>query len=129
MRTSLLGHNQAWRVHAGVLSLWSEAGKRLAEDKATHGRAVSALQWSPDGSRLVTGDESGKVSAPSAARRASWRGDGASKACMHPRACTITRPTVMGASNGVCQLLILSDERSQVRFNLAWLLSSETCHL
>jgi len=45
----------------GVLSLWSEAGKRLAEDKATHGRAVSALQWSPDGSRLVTGDESGKV--------------------------------------------------------------------
>ena len=44
-----------------MLSFWTEKENRLAEDKATHTRALLSLEWSPDGSRLLTGDDSGKV--------------------------------------------------------------------
>eukprot|EP00854_Cymbomonas_tetramitiformis_P005426 gene5426-6578_t len=45
----------------GTLSFWSEAERRVSEDKQTHSSAITCLEWSEDGSRLLTGDEGGKV--------------------------------------------------------------------
>jgi len=45
----------------GVISFWSEADRRLSEDKQTHSASISSMHWSADGTRLLSGDDSGKV--------------------------------------------------------------------
>ena len=46
-----------WRD--GCVSLWAEKERSLREDAVSHKGGVTMLQWSPDGSRLLTGDEKG----------------------------------------------------------------------
>ena len=43
----------------GALSLWSDGGGPLREERAHRNNAVTALRWSDDGSRLVSGDSGG----------------------------------------------------------------------
>ena len=45
----------------GIVSLWNHTERMSREDAFIHRSAITFLQWSPDGSRLVSGDESGTV--------------------------------------------------------------------
>eukprot|EP00976_Prorocentrum_cordatum_P093892 1189576-Prorocentrum_minimum.AAC.2 len=45
----------------GVISFWNEQERRLSEDKQAHTAAITCMQWSADGSRLITGDAAGKI--------------------------------------------------------------------
>ena len=45
--------------HDGCVSLWAEKERSLKEDTAAHKAAITLLLWSPDGSRLLTGDDKG----------------------------------------------------------------------
>ena len=43
----------------GTVSVWGEKERALKEDATVHRAPLSLVQWSPDGSRLLTGDEAG----------------------------------------------------------------------
>ena len=45
----------------GVLTLWNEDQRLTAEDKVVHQGTVTHITFSPDGARLVTGDNKGTV--------------------------------------------------------------------
>jgi len=49
------------RRAAGAISFWNAEERRLQEDSKTHRKPVSCLMWSPNGERLVTADDTGKV--------------------------------------------------------------------
>jgi len=49
-------------VWAGCISLWTDGEDYpTKEDPSQHHAAISLLQWSPDGTRLITADKSGKA--------------------------------------------------------------------
>ncbi|KAJ1627581.1 WD40-repeat-containing domain protein [Pavlovales sp. CCMP2436] len=72
----------------GTLSIWTDASGTGStnDDREVHwGKAVTVLQWSPDGSRLMSGDSSGRVSV--------WKVDPTgrlSTVCTHQRSGAIT---------------------------------------
>ena len=45
----------------GCVTLWGEKERTLKEEPSTHRSPVSLVRWSPDGSRLLTGDEGGTL--------------------------------------------------------------------
>ena len=48
-----------WRD--GCVSLWAEKERSLREEASAHKGELRLMQWSPDGSRLLTGDEKGAL--------------------------------------------------------------------
>jgi WD40 repeat protein len=46
----------------GCVSIFVEKGNIFKEDKKVHKAKITVLKWTPDGSKLVSGDESGVVS-------------------------------------------------------------------
>ncbi|GAQ77909.1 hypothetical protein KFL_000050460 [Klebsormidium nitens] len=49
----------AWKD--GGVSLWKEQDRKLADDTSGHKRPVSCMAWNAEGTRLVTGDQEGKL--------------------------------------------------------------------
>jgi len=45
----------------GTVWIWSESDRQHRENSITHQHPISLLQWSPDGSRLISGDEGGML--------------------------------------------------------------------
>ena len=43
----------------GCITLWGEKERTLKEEASTHRHPITLTRWSPDGSRLFTGDEGG----------------------------------------------------------------------
>lgn len=45
----------------GCITLWNEDARQTREDKVVHKSQITIITFSPDGSRMVTGDNNGAV--------------------------------------------------------------------
>lgn len=57
-----LSHEIAVGDEAGEIKVFSNLdGKLVHLDQVAHGAAVTSLAYSPDGARLISGDEEGRI--------------------------------------------------------------------